>query len=78
LNGRTRPPILAELGQRDEACEAFRKAIEIEPSDGRVYYNVADTLEEMGFGAEAVSYWRAYLLRDRTSQWAGFARSRIG
>jgi len=68
---------LVELGQLDEACEAFRTALKIDPSDSRTYYNLADTLDEMGFAAEAGEHWRAYFRFDSTSQWARQARSRI-
>jgi tetratricopeptide (TPR) repeat protein len=70
--------VLAELGQHDEACAAFRRALEIDPSDLRAHYNLADTLDEMGFGAQAAPHWRAYLRQDRTSQWADYARQRLG
>ena len=69
--------VLAELGQRDEACDAFRRALELDPSDLRAMFNLADTLDEMGFLREAAAHWEAFLKRDRTSEWARYARSRL-
>ena len=52
---------LAELGERDEACEAFREALEIDPSDGRARLQPRGHLGRIGFCGEAGEHRRAYL-----------------
>jgi tetratricopeptide (TPR) repeat protein len=69
--------LLSELGHRDEACEAFRRALSIDPTDYRARYNLADTLDELGRTEEAAEHWRLYLRYDATSAWADHARAQL-
>ena len=70
--------VLCGMDLREQACDAFRHAVEIDPGDARAHYNLADTLDELGRGAEAEPHYRQYLRRDSTSAWAAHARHRIG
>ena len=69
--------VLAEAGERDAACAAFRRALSVNTDDARAHYNLADTLDEMGLSHEAMTHWKAFLRYDTTSAWASHARSRL-
>ena len=69
--------LLAEMGQHEEACAAFRKALAVDCDDARAHYNLADTLEDLGKRDEAKSHWHAYLRYDMASEWSEYARERL-
>lgn len=55
--------ILAERGRREEAIEAFRKTLELRPSDAKAYTNLGSELYRSGRYREAVPpYLTAALL----------------
>jgi tetratricopeptide (TPR) repeat protein len=58
--------VLCEVGRRETAATAFRRALAADPHDARVHFNLADTLDELKFLPEAVEHWRAYLRYDST------------
>lgn len=70
--------VLAELGECDEAIAALRKALRLDPGRSEAVYNLADILEDLGRGAEALTWWEAYLRFDEASEWAEYARGRLG
>ncbi|MBX7165031.1 MAG: tetratricopeptide repeat protein [Pirellulales bacterium] len=45
-------------GQYDQAVQHFRKAVEIDPSDASVHFNLAQTLRELSEFAEAIPHYR--------------------
>lgn len=61
------------------ACDAFRHALDIDPEDPRAHYNLAETLDDLGYPDAAAPHWRAYLRFDPspTSPWAAHARNRL-
>jgi tetratricopeptide (TPR) repeat protein len=69
---------LAALKQFDDARAAFRTALTLEPGNADAHYNLADTLEQIGWTAEAREHWAAYLKYDQKSRWAMYARRRLG
>jgi len=47
-----------EWGEPEQAVEAFRRAIELKPNDGRYYYGLGQTLEQLNRWEEAVTQYR--------------------
>ncbi|HEV2296599.1 MAG TPA: tetratricopeptide repeat protein [Tepidisphaeraceae bacterium] len=70
--------LLSDTGDRGGACNAFRQALRVNPGDTRAHYNLADTLDELGRNWEATPHWQRYLRHDGHSEWATYARSRVG
>lgn len=70
---------LVEIDRREEACLAFRKALEYDATHARTLYNLADTLDELRRSNEAEQYWKAYTDQDKSiSEWACYARGQLG
>jgi tetratricopeptide (TPR) repeat protein len=70
--------VLCELQQCDDAVWAYHRAITLAPWHGDAFYNLADCFDDRGVVAEAQRYWREYLRFDSDSEWAEYARSRLG
>ncbi|MBC8106581.1 MAG: tetratricopeptide repeat protein [Anaerolineae bacterium] len=68
---------LCELKRHDEACRAFRHALELKPDDAGARFNLADALDETGNASAAQPHWQAYLRHDRSSERAAYARRRL-
>ncbi|MDN4593516.1 tetratricopeptide repeat protein [Polycladomyces subterraneus] len=47
-----------EWGEPEQAVEAFRRAIELKPNDGRYYYGLGQTYEQLNRWEEAVTQYR--------------------
>ena len=62
------------MERMEEACECFRRAFAADPGNSMAHYNLADTLTDMGRGADAVHHWKAYLQVDSQSERAAYAR----
>jgi tetratricopeptide (TPR) repeat protein len=70
--------VLAEVGWFEEALQACRRAIAISPTNGDTHYMAADVLDQMGDVLEARRHWREYLKYDSVSEYADYARDRLG
>ena len=66
--------LLAERGDAEEACEAFRRALAVDPAHPMPHYNLADTLSDVGREHDAVRHWKAYLQADSLRERAAYAR----
>jgi tetratricopeptide (TPR) repeat protein len=70
--------LLGDAGELAAACDALRHALELTPDDPKLHYNLADTLDIMGFADEAREHWKIYLRHDPVgSAWADYARERL-
>jgi tetratricopeptide (TPR) repeat protein len=70
--------VLGELGQADEACTAFQRALRLDAMCAMSHWNLADTLEAMGMSQAARQHWEAYLkLEPADGVWALHARKRL-
>ncbi len=66
-----------ELGQPEAALEAFDIALGIDDDYPDAVYMKAQTLDQLGRGAEAANWWRRYLQFDSRGPWAEQARERL-
>ena len=66
--------LLDDQGRSDAAVECLRKALLVAPDYIDAMFNLALLLQRNGAYAEAVDYWRHYLVSDRGSEWAARAR----
>lgn len=69
---------LTAVTQFDDARAAFRTALTLEPGYADAHYNLADTLEQIGWTTEAREHWAAYLNHEQKGPWAAHARRRLG
>ena len=66
-----------ELGQREDALDAFTLALRIHPEYPDAHWHRAELLHELGRTDEAVVHWRTYLEFDRSGPWAENARQQL-
>ena len=64
---------LTKQNKYAEALDAYRKAIEIEPTSGRVHHRIASCLKEMGQPDQAIDHLRKALAIDPIDHEAMFA-----
>jgi tetratricopeptide (TPR) repeat protein len=69
--------VLAELGHKDLAIAVFQGALELHEEYSDVHYHLAQTLDEMGRGGEAISHWQRFIELTPSSPWAEQARIRL-
>ena len=68
---------LAELGDLDDAIDAYQRLLERNPGFADAHFNLADLLEQTGRINEARRHWAIYLRHDPRSEWAAHARKRL-
>ena len=66
--------LLGDEGRLEAAVECLRKALVVEPDYIDATFNLALLLQRKGLYGEFAEYWRRYLARDRSSDWAVRAR----
>lgn len=66
-----------ELGEPDQALDAFEIALEVFPDYAEAHYHMAELLHERGRSPEAATHWTAYLEQDSRGPWAEIARQRL-
>jgi tetratricopeptide (TPR) repeat protein len=66
--------LLDDQGRSEAAIECFGKALVVAPDYIDAMFNLALLLQRKGTYGEAADYWRRYLARDRSSEWAARAR----
>ena len=66
--------VLDEQGRSQEAVACLKRALEIAPGYADALFNLALLLQRSSAYAEAVQYWRQYLISDRSSEWASRAK----
>lgn len=69
--------VRAELGDRDGAEEALRRALEWAPHFADAHFNLAELLAVRNEFAGARRHWQAYLVFDSDSRWAEQVRRRL-
>ncbi len=69
--------VRGELGDRDGAIDALRRALQLVPHYADAHYNLAETLAVVGDFDGARRHWRAYLSFDPNSRWADRVRRRL-
>jgi tetratricopeptide (TPR) repeat protein len=70
--------VLEDLGQLDAATHHLREALRLRPKYADAHYNLARVYEKLNACLEARHHWRRYLQLDPDSQWASYARQRLG
>jgi tetratricopeptide (TPR) repeat protein len=68
---------LAYQGRREEAIEAYRTTLRLDPGYADAHYNLAVALEETGRPSLALNHYRAYLKLDSTSVFATRAKMKV-
>jgi tetratricopeptide (TPR) repeat protein len=68
---------LEDLNQVQEAIDAYRRAIALNPQYADPYHNLADLLDQMGQTQEARPMWDSYLRLEPTEPWAEYAKRRL-
>jgi tetratricopeptide (TPR) repeat protein len=66
-----------ELGEIDEAPEAFERALQIDPEYSDAHFNLADAMEQVGRFSEARRHWKKLVRLEPVGEWAGYARARL-
>jgi tetratricopeptide (TPR) repeat protein len=66
--------LLDDQGRTNAAIECLRKALQVAPDYSDAMFNLALMLQRTNQYAEAVDYWRRYLVKDNHSDWATRAR----
>ena len=66
--------LLDERERLAEAVDCQKRALDADPHYADAMFNLALFLQRMGGHAEAATWWRRYLERDRTSSWAERAK----
>jgi tetratricopeptide (TPR) repeat protein len=66
--------LLDDEGRLEAAVECLRRALVVEPDYIDATFNLALLLQRKGLYGESAEYWRRYLARDRSSDWAVRAR----
>ena len=66
--------LLDDQGRTNAAIECLRKALQVAPDYSDAMFNLALMLQRKNQYAEAVDYWRRYLVKDNHSDWAARAR----
>ncbi len=66
-----------ELGESDQALDAFDVALQTHPDCPEAHFHKADLLARMGNSQEAIPHWQNYLRFDDRGPWAEIARDRL-
>lgn len=69
--------LLEGRGELASAAIFYRKALHGDPEFADGHFNLAMVLEGIGDLSGARSHWQRFLSLNPTSQWAGYARSRL-
>lgn len=69
--------VLAETGDADGACAAFRTALALHPDHAEAHFHLAEAHHGAGRTEEAVPHWRRYLDFDQVGPWAQHVRDRL-
>ena len=69
--------VCEELDKLPDAIEHYAEALRQEPNYADAHYNLALLYERVGEPMPAAKQWRAYLVIDSTSPWAGIARQQL-
>jgi tetratricopeptide (TPR) repeat protein len=70
--------VLEDLGELQAAAQHLGEALRLKPDYADAHYNLARVYEKLNAFLEARHHWRRYLQLDPNSQWAQYARQRLG
>lgn len=69
--------VCEELDRPNDAIQAYEEALRHEAGYADAHYNLALVYERQGEPMRAAKHWRAYLILDPKSPWAGIARQQL-